>query len=126
MAEKLTAESHFSHFRAVALALETISDEDAAKTLYDLLQLPGMRGHAMTDIQEAIKETPPGSTDTSTRNSSLKELILGRALYKCGDYEGLGNQILMEYSKDLRGHYFRHANGVLQKFEKPKESSIEL
>ncbi len=126
MAKMLTSESHFSHFRAVALALETINDEQATKALYDLIQLPGVRGHAMTDIQEAIRQTPPSRTDTSTRNNSLRELILGRALYKCGDYNGLGNQILLEYSKDLRGHYFRHANGVLQKFGTLNKVDVEL
>lgn len=51
-------------------------------------------------------------TDTSTRNNSLRELILGAALYRCGDVNGLGKEILTAYSKDLRGHYYRHASGV--------------
>lgn len=126
MAIKLTPESHFSHYRAVALALETIADEKGAKMLYELLQLPGMTGHAMTNIHEAIQKSPPSRTDTSTRNNSLRELIMARALYKCGDHKGLGNQILMEYSKDLRGHYFRHANGILQTIEKTSKPKIEM
>ncbi len=117
MAEKLTPESHFSHFRAVAIAFETISNESGAKVLHNMLQMPGMAGHAMTDIEEAIAETPLNNpTDTSTREFSLRELILARALYRCGDYNGLGRKILLEYSNDLRGHYYRHANGVLNKY----------
>lgn len=124
--EKLTPESEFSHFRAVAIALETIADQNAAEPLFKLLQLPGVRGHVMPDIQTAKKMSPKFKNDVSTRNNSLRELILGRALYKCGDLNGLGNQILNEYSKDLRGHYYRHASGVLQMIIKHKETKIEL
>ena len=116
MAKMLTSESYFSHFRAVAIALETIAGAEGAKILYDLLMLPGVIGHSMPDIHTAKRLTPPSNTDTSTRNNSLRELILGRALFKCGDYDGAGKQILQKYSKDLRGHYYRHATGVLQIF----------
>jgi NADPH-dependent 2,4-dienoyl-CoA reductase/sulfur reductase-like enzyme len=126
MAEKLTPESHFSHFRAVAIALETIGDPKGAEPLFRILEMPGVRGHAMPDIKTAKKMTPADKNDVSTRNNSLRELILGRALYKCGDYDGVGNQILNDYSKDLRGHYFRHAHGVLQMFSDQKEPQIEL
>ena len=126
LAEKLTPDSHFSHFRAVAIAFETIADNKAAEPLFKLLQMAGMRGHSMPDIQTAKKLTPPDKNDVSTRNNSLRELILGRALYKCGDLNGVGNQILNEYSKDLRGHYYRHANGVLQMFSGVKEPDMEM
>ena len=111
--KKLTPESHFSHFRATAIALESINNQSAAEPLYQLLELPGVRGHAMPDIQTAKMLEPKFKNDVSTRNNSLRELILARALYKCGDYNDLGHQILEEYSKDLRGHYYRHASGVL-------------
>ena len=124
--EKLTPESHFSHFRAVAIALETIGDQKAVEPLFKVLDMPGMRGHSMPDIETAKKLAPPDRNDVSTRNNSLRELILGRALYKCGDFNSVGNQILNEYSKDLRGHYYRHANGVLQMFSKQKEPEIEM
>jgi hypothetical protein len=123
--EKLTPESHFSHFRAVAIALETIADQDAAEPLFKLLQLPGVRGHVMPDIQTAKKLAPKFKNDVTTRNNSLRELILGRALYKCGDLNGLGNEILNEYSKDLRGHYYRHSSGVLEMYKK-EEKKIEM
>lgn len=126
MVEKLTPTSEFSHFHAVAIALETIADQKAAEPLFKLLQLPGVRGHSMPDIQTAKKLTPKFQNDVSTRNNSLRELILGRALYKCGDENGLGNQILNEYARDLRGHYYRHANGVLQTISKPTEIKVEF
>ncbi len=124
--KKLTPESHFSHFRAVAIALETIGDPQAAEPLFKVLDMPGMRGHSMPDIETAKELAPPDRNDVSTRNKSLRELILGRALYKCGDLNGVGNEILNDYSKDLRGHYYRHANGVLQMFPKQKEPEIEM
>ncbi len=124
--KKLTPESEFSHFRAVAIALETIGNKKAAKPLFELIQMPGVRGHAIQDIETAKKIEPKSKTDTTTRNSSLRELILGRALYRCGDYNGVGNQILNEYSKDLRGHYYRHANGVLEMGIKQKKLKLEL
>jgi len=126
ISKKLTTASEFSHFRAVAMALETIGDNRGALILYDLLQLPGITGHSMPDIQTAKRLTPAGDTDTSTRNNSLRELILARALFRCGDVNGLGKEILTNYSKDLRGHYYRHASGVLKMFTKTPEQQKDV
>ncbi|MFZ5428657.1 MAG: FAD-dependent oxidoreductase [Bacteroidota bacterium] len=126
MAKKLTPESEFSHFHAVAIALETIGNQSGSEALYQLLRLPGITGHAMTDIETARKLTPKSHVDTSTRNNSLRELILGRALFRTGDKNGLGKEILDTYSKDLRGHYYRHASGVLRLYSAPAVPEIEL
>lgn len=126
LAKMLTPESEFSHFRAVAIAFETLGSETPAKTIFELLQMKGMTGHAMTNIQKAIRDTPASGTDTSTRNNALREIILGRALFRCGDFNGLGNQILNDYAKDLRGHFYRHATGVLKMGISPKEKKLEL
>jgi hypothetical protein len=117
--KQLDAKSEFSHCRAVAIALETLGDTAAAKSLAEFLKKPGITGHAFTDIDAARHRTPPGSEDTLTRNRSLRELVLARALYRCGDYEDIGEKILKEYARDLRGHYARHARTVLK--EKKKE-----
>jgi tRNA G37 N-methylase TrmD len=74
--------------------------------------MPGMMGHAATDIKDAQSEVLFADPNLS-RNLSLRELILARALFRCGDYEGLGKRILRTYAQDLRGHYARHANAVL-------------
>lgn len=110
---ELDEESEFSHCRAVAMALETMGDAAAAQALANLLQKPGIMGHAFTEIEDTMQRTPASGTDTQTRNHSLRELILARALYRCGDYEGLGEKILKEYARDLRGHYARHAQEIL-------------
>jgi hypothetical protein len=88
--------------------------------------MQGVMGHAMVDIETSRKLTPASHVDTSTRNNSLRELILGRALFKVGDLNGLGKEILDTYSKDLRGHYYRHASGVLQMFSRPAQPAINL
>ncbi|MDR1860123.1 MAG: FAD-dependent oxidoreductase [Bacteroidales bacterium] len=120
LAEMLTPQNTFSHFRAIAVACESIGSDKAAPILYGLLQQPDMQGHAMTDIETALEMVVPDQTDTSTRNASLKEIFLARALLKVGDRNGLGRKIMEDYAADLRGHYYRHANGVLKehlKFE---------
>ncbi len=124
--KKLTISSEFSHFRAVAMALETIGDSRGALILFDLLQLNGITGYSMPDIATAKRLTPLSGTDTSTRNNSLRELILARALFRCGDVNGLGKEILTNYSKDLRGHYYRHASGVLKMYSKKIEPLKEV
>jgi hypothetical protein len=40
--------------------------------------------------------------------------VLARALFRCGDYQGVGKKILESYTQDLRGHLARHAQAVLQ------------
>jgi hypothetical protein len=117
MVERLGPEHAMSHHRAVAIALETIRDPAAAKPLADLLRKPGMTGHAYTDIEEVASNIPTSTTDTSTREHSLRELILARALYRCGDHNGVGEKILSEYARDFRGNYARHALAILK--EKP-------
>jgi len=112
--QTLDSASEFSHCRAVALGLEALAYPAAAKPLADLLQKDGVMGHAFTDIEKARSQTPANATDTKTRNNSLRELFLARALYRCGDHEGLGEKILKEYARDLRGHYARHAAAILK------------
>jgi len=47
------------------------------------------------------------------RLEPLREIVLARALYRCGDWEGLGESILEEYRQDIRGLFARHADFVL-------------
>ncbi|MHC4536858.1 MAG: hypothetical protein ACYS6K_23165 [Planctomycetota bacterium] len=112
--EQLDANTEFSHYRAVAIALETLNHPNAAEPLAKLLKKSGMMGHAFTDINTARNRTPSNPVDTLTRNRSLRELVLARALYRCGDYKDIGKTILTEYANDLRGHYARHAREILK------------
>lgn len=118
---QLGSNSEFSHFRAVAMALETIGDKSAAPALAELLRKPGLAGHAVTTIEAALQDNPRSATDTTIRNQALSELYLARALYRCGDYEGVGEKTLREYARDLHGHYARHAKAVLKTNTGPLE-----
>jgi len=114
-AGQLDGKRSFSNFRAVTLALEALADPAGAKVLADVLKQPGMSGHAMVttkDIGPAGGYT--GISGDSERSSCLREIALARALYRCGDYEGMGEKILKQYSQDLRGLYALHATEVLK------------
>jgi hypothetical protein len=115
-AQLLTAESDFSHHRAVGLALELIGHPRAAKPLAELLTQSGMTGYVHESVEEARRrdQEEQSTTGVKTRRDSLRELLLARALYRCGDYGDVGKQILTSYTKDLRGHLARHAKAVLE------------
>jgi flavin-dependent dehydrogenase len=110
--EHLSSSSYFSHHRAVAMALEALGERAAAEPLAELLQKPGMSGYAYTDINDSPPYDPGSSYEE--RGLTMRELILARALYECGDYNGLGESILMQYDKDFHSHYARHANALLR------------
>ena len=132
LAKKLDTGSPFSHFRAIATALETIGSKKGVEILYHILQMPGMTGYSIPDIQTANKINEgvfskkiiqPNLLDNLIRKNSLRELLLASALFRCGDMYGVGEQILINYSKDLRGHYYQHASSILKmynSFRKPK------
>jgi hypothetical protein len=103
-ARELGARPAFSHCRALAMAFESIGDPSAAVPLAELLAKPSMSGHAVTSTSEVRR---------GNRNAALREIVLARALYRCGDHDGLGERILREYANDVRGHYARHTAGVL-------------
>lgn len=118
-AAQLDASAPFSHHRAVALALEALGDPRAAPVLAGLLRKEGMSGHSIPSIGDAKARKFSGGTDTQVRRDALREIGLARALYRCGDRDGLGESILKAYTADLHGHYARHAQAVLGR-GKPK------
>ncbi|HPM24781.1 MAG TPA: FAD-dependent oxidoreductase, partial [Phycisphaerae bacterium] len=99
-----------SHHRAVALALEQIGDPAAAEPLAKLLAKPGMSGHAL----KAVVPLPQPMDQRRDRTAPLREIVLVRALYRCGDFQSVGEATLREYQQDLRGVLARHAAAVLQ------------
>jgi hypothetical protein len=106
---ELDAGTTLSHHRAVALALEAIADPAAAPLLAELLRKPGMSGYVMRKL-EPLPDKPMAERH---REGALREIVLARALYRCGDCEGLGEAILQEYRADLRALFRRHATAVL-------------
>lgn len=107
--ESLDASVTLSHHRAVALALEHIGSPEAAEPLARLLEKPGMSGHVMTGVEKLHNE----NREKRRRKGPLREIVLARALYRCGDHEGVGERILKEFTGDVRGLFIRHAEAVL-------------
>ena len=107
--ETLDAGVTLSHHRAVVLALEQIGDPAAAEPLARLLERPGMRGHVMTGLEPLYDR----QRERRRREGPLREIVIARALYRCGDHQGLGEAILHEYQQDIRGLFARHATAVL-------------
>jgi len=112
----LEAKDGYSHFRAVALACESIGDKSAAPVLAALLGKPGIGGYALSKDGKFPEyngfSCPAGDKE---RNLSLREICLARALYNLGDHEGKGEAVLVKYTKDPRGAYAKHALMVMQK-----------
>ena len=108
--ETLDAAVTLSHHRALALAFEAIGDPAAAAPLARLLAQPEMRGHVMTKVEPLHNQ----NMELRRRIGPLREIVLARALYRCGDHQGQGDAILREYLGDLRGLFVRHAAAVLE------------
>ena len=116
----LDADIYFSHHRAVALALEQLGDPAAAPALAELLGKPGMSGYVHDTLEAARAHDAEYArylNAVHTRRESLRELLLARALFRLGDYQGLGEARLRAYATDLRGHLARHAQAVLEEQE---------
>ena len=112
---KMDSRSAFARFRAVTLALEALGDPAAARPLAELLQKPGVGGYPLTDVKALTPAGGYGAGVGNERNLCLREIALARALYRCGDCDGIGEKVLRRYAQDLRGVYALHATEVLKK-----------
>ena len=117
--------SEFSHFRCCALAMETFRDPHAAPALAGLLAQEGIGGHAKVDLAEAFRTTrapedpSANQNETGTRERTLRELLLAKALVACGDREGVGRKTLARYADDVHGVYRLHARAALAELGRP-------
>jgi hypothetical protein len=102
-----------SHVRAVAVYCETFPDAEFAAALERLLEAPAVSHHAWVSFEDELADIPASATDNTTRNRSLRELYLLRALWRCGDPRGVAAPRLARYAADLRGHFARHARRLL-------------
>ena len=69
----------------------------------------------MTDLERL----PNADAAKRRRTGPLREIVLARVLYRCGDYHGLGEQILRGYVNDIRGLFSPHAQAVLDEDRTP-------
>jgi hypothetical protein len=121
LTDRLDSSVTLSHHRSIALALEKIAEKSATESLAKLLQKPGMQGYTMQNLEDALTEldndgkgpNPVRNSSYEKRTRSLREILLARALYKCGDFKGIGEGILKNYQNDMRGLFVRHANQIL-------------
>ena len=114
-ADRLTEKSEYSHFRAIARALEEIGDKSAAPALARVLQRPGIGGHAQK-MQADVPVFAGYSNKAGDweRTLSLREICIARALYRLGDTpDGLGRRTLEAYAADPRRAFATHASLVL-------------
>ena len=100
-----TGNKKSSHLRTIALAFEALRHPAAAKPLAAALTRSGLDRRAVTSMEEAL-------TEMRTKTGVL-DLILARALFRCGDWEGVGRKVLETYTHDVRGHFARHARAIL-------------
>lgn len=100
-------------FRAISLFAETMRGAKWAGVLVELLTKQGISGFDLDSYRKALADIPDDPVDNSLRNRVLRELYLARALYRCGNADGIGERILRRYRRDVRGHYARHAAAVL-------------
>ena len=125
---QLTPDSRLSHYKAISLALAHSPCPDAVESLVRLLDQPGFTGHAIT--QPVVKRREPrgeerwdladrylttaddAPANQTNLNRAYKELIIATLLYRHGDYEGRGQAILEQYTKDIHGHFARYARMV--------------
>ena len=113
-AQALGSTNEFSHFRAVAMALEAIGDRSAAPVLGALLAKEGVSGHSFTmRANLPIIKNYANQEGDKERSDCLRELAVARALYRLGDFEGCGEKVLRAYADDPRGAYATHAKLVL-------------
>lgn len=113
LASELTGESAYSHFRALALAYESIGERHGCAPLERLLSLPGVSGHA---LKPGDVPPIPGYSDAATnkeRSDVLRELCVARALFRLGDPSGMARRSLEAYAQDSRRTFARHARLVI-------------
>jgi hypothetical protein len=100
------AGTRVSHYRALALALEALGEPAAAKPLGETMKKLEIQGMAVTETA--------GLTPGKRGKTGQRDLTLARVLYRLGDHEGIGKRVLLQYTRDVRGHYVRHAQAVLR------------
>lgn len=112
----LSAGSEFSHFRAVSMAAESLKNPALADGLYALLTMDAVQGWSVS--AENIMKGEGQKVSSEDRSSTLRELVLARGLYSCGDKNGLGETVLKKYAADVRGYYSLQAESVLSRGKK--------
>ena len=110
--DKVDASSPLTDIRAVTLALEAYADRAAAPALAAALKKPGIGGHAVSDWHTLPPQGGYGVGPEMQR--CIIEIAFARALWACGDHEGLAEKTLKAYAADPRGVLSTHAKSILK------------
>ena len=119
LAAAIGPETELSHVRAVALYAEGVAQDSAlrpklARALSKALAMVGPL-HVWTTVAAELAATDREPCNTATRNVSLKELFLARALLRCGDdARKSGAAALRAYAGDVRGQFAASATAALE------------
>ena len=107
----MTAETPFNDVRRLMRTIEASGDPAFAETLARLLTSDGVGGHAVSDIRAL---PPLGGYGIGLEfERCFRELSIARALFACGDFDGLARRTYEAYAKDPRGLLAAHAKAVL-------------
>ena len=109
--EAVTADQPVMALRGPTLGLEALASREAAPALAACLRKPGLHGFAVSDFRTLA---PIGGYGLGPEmDNCIRELALARALWACGDHEGLAKKTLEAYAADPRGVLSAHAKAVL-------------
>ncbi|WOO40089.1 FAD-dependent oxidoreductase [Rubellicoccus peritrichatus] len=126
----LPKEAEFSHFRAICMCCEALYEhspnDSIAPAIANLINRPGYLGNAQLNMHKAQADLTDDINENEVRDRALREIHLARALYRCGDYDNLGQKVLEEYCGDIRGHFARHARSILAQQLVAKEELQEI
>lgn len=109
----LNGGSRISDVRRACLAAEAHGAREFAPALAELLKRKGIGGWARKDLRELAPTGGYGIGPECER--CIRELTVARALFVCGDRDGLARRTLEAYAKDPRGVFAEHANRVLSR-----------
>lgn len=97
--------------RAVCLSLEALGSPEAAPGLAACLKMDGYHGFA---VKKPTDLPPQGGYGLGPEmDNCIREIGFARALWACGDYEGLAKRTLEQYAADPRGVLSAHAKAIL-------------
>jgi len=115
----LDARSALSHVKAICMALRVNRDPSLAVPLAELLNKPGMAGHA-TPADYYRPRKPQSPLEITVRaeigeplNQKFREVLVAALLFDCGDINGQGRAILEAYTRDVQGHFVTYARAAL-------------
>lgn len=116
---KMGADTELSHIRAFSSYAEALAADPALRAKFVRLlsaRLSSGPLHVWPAVSDELAATDGDWCSTSSRNDSLKELFLARALYRCGDDAvGTGEKALRAYAADVRGQFAAAAWACLKR-----------